>query len=83
MKKYRVNVKNFNKPTPPKAQLIGNIALVLIPVWQVALMGAPEGMFSPKMLWILSTFASTTLATIKICSKFFVSKNGTEEETVE
>jgi hypothetical protein len=75
---------SYKKPTPVRWRKIGDFALVMLPVIQVGLMGAPEGTFSPgQQYWI--GFASSILIpafkfwtnTRKEISLTTISNNGT------
>jgi hypothetical protein len=70
---------NYKKPTPIRWRKIGDFALIMIPVIQTSLLGAPEGIFSDHMKFWVGVISSITLTGIKFFTNTFVEKTPTEE----
>ncbi len=62
------NLKNYQKSTPAKWQVIGDLALVLIPVLITLVDQSP---LSPELQTTVVFWMSAVLALVKVLTQFF------------
>lgn len=70
--------ENYKKPTPVKFRKIGDFSLLLIPVIQIGLAEAPEGVLEPSTKFWIGFVASIVLTIVKFLTNTMPEKNLSE-----